>query len=107
MEGLGMYITKGTKVIVYHTLVLKEEQKRKLRVFEMSVPRRICGITRRDRRCNVDIKQDLGINVDIVERLQRRRLAYFGHVTRVSNDKFQNILLHGYGSGQRTRGSPK
>ena len=61
-------ITQGTKVMLYHTLVqtnvlynaetwtLKEEHKRKLRVFEMSVLRRICGITRRDRRRNVDIK---------------------------------------------------
>jgi len=110
--------TKGTKVMLYHTLVqaivlynaetwtLKEEHKRKLRVFEMSVLRRICGITRRDRRRNVDIKQELDVKLDIVQRLQRR-LTYFGHVARVNNSRYANILLHGYGSGQRTRGRPK
>jgi len=87
-------VTEGTKVMLYHTLVqaivlynaetqtLKEKHKRKLRVFEMSVLRRICGITRRDRRHNVDTKQELDINLDIVERLQRRKLTHFGHVTR-------------------------
>jgi len=99
------------QVIVFtynaETWALKEEHRRKLSVFEMFVLRRICGITRRDRRRSVDIKQGLDINVDRVERLQRRRLTYFGHVTRLSNDGFLNILLHGYGSGQRTRGRPK
>jgi len=88
-------ITKGTKLMLYHTQVqaivlynaetwtLKEEHKRKLRVFETYDLRRICGITRRDRRRNVDIKQDLGVTLDIVQRVQRRRLTYFGHVARI------------------------
>jgi len=71
------------------------------------VLRRICGITRWDRRRNVDIKHDLGVTVDIVQRLQRRRLTYFGHVARMDNNRYPNILLHGYGSGQRARGRPK
>jgi len=66
---------KETKVTLYHTLVqnivlynaetwtLKEKHERKLRVFEMSVMRRICGITRHDRRRNVDIKGKLEIKL--------------------------------------------
>jgi len=73
----------------------------------MSVLRRICGITRRDRRPNEDIKQELGVKLDIVQRLQRRRLTYLGHVARMNTDRYPNLLLHGYGSGQRTRGRPK
>jgi len=61
MEGSGHHQRHHCKVMSYHTLVqaivlynaeswtLKEEHKRKLSVFEMSVLRRICGITRRDR----------------------------------------------------------
>jgi len=56
---------------------------------------------------NEDIKQELGVKLDIVQRLQRRRLTYFGHVARMNNNRYPNILLHGYGSGQRTRGRPK
>jgi len=105
-------IAKGTKVMLYHTLVqdivlynaetwtLKEEHKRKLRVFKMSVLRRICGITRRDRRRNVDIKQELDVKLDIVQRLQRRRLTYVGHVARMNSSRYPILLLHGYGSGQ-------
>jgi len=72
-------ISKSTKVLLYQTLVraiilynsetwtLKEEQKRKLRVLEMSVLRKICGITRRDRRRNVDVLKELDIENNIVQ----------------------------------------
>jgi len=91
-------ITKGTKVTLYHTVqtillhnakawTLKKDHKRKLRVFKMSALKRISGITRRDRRRNVDIKEELEIKLDIVQRLQRRRLTYFGHVARMSNNR--------------------
>jgi len=64
--------SKSTTVLLYQTLVrailynletwtLKEEQKRKLRVSEMSVLRKICGITRRDRRRNCDLMEELDI----------------------------------------------
>jgi len=46
-------------------------------VFETAVLRRICGVTRRDRRRNVDIVNKLVIERDIVELLQIRRLTYF------------------------------
>ena len=57
----------------------------------MSVLRRICGMTRRDRRRNVDVKQELGVKLDIVQRLQRRRLTYFGHVARMNNSRYPNM----------------
>jgi len=58
------------------TQTLKEEQKRKLRVFEMSVLREICEITRIDRRRNSDMMEELAIEKDTVQVLQTRRLTY-------------------------------
>jgi len=52
-------------------------------VFEMSVLRKICGITGKDRRRNVDILKQLSIGKDIVDLLQVRRLTYFGRVNRI------------------------
>jgi len=43
------------------TWTLKEEEKQKMKVFEMSVLRKISGITRRDRRQNLDILKELSI----------------------------------------------
>ena len=69
------------------TWTIKEDQKRKLKTFEMAVLRKICGITRRDRRRNVDILKELQIEKGICEILQTRRLTYFGHdVSRMEKD---------------------
>jgi len=73
----------------------------------MTVLRRICGITRRDRRRNVDILKELQMEKDINEVLQTRRLTYFGHVTRMKKDRYPNILMHGYTHGRRPSGRPR
>ena len=56
----------------------------------MSARRKICGITRKDRRRNVDILKELSIEKDIVDLLQVRRLKYFGHVNCMGNDIFRS-----------------
>jgi len=43
----------------------------------MSVLKKICGMTRKDRRRDVDILKELSIKKDIVDLLQVRRLTYF------------------------------
>ena len=111
-------ITKSTKVLLYRTLVqsimynsqtwtMKEEQKRKLRVFEMTVLRKICGVTWKDRRRNVDILNELSIERDIISVVQCWRLTYFGHVTQMDKDRLPYILLYGYTHGSRGKGRPK
>jgi len=72
----------------------------------MSVLRKICGITRKDRR-KVDILKELSVENDIVDLLQVRRLTYFGHVNRMGNYWFPKLLLHGYTHGHRLRGRSK
>ena len=116
----GNDISKSTKVLLYQTLVraivlynsetwtLKEEHKRKLRVFEMSVLRKICGITRRDRKRNSEVLKELDIEKDIVQVLQTRRLTYFGHVNRIMHaERYPYVLLHGHTHGHRPKGKPK
>jgi len=73
---------------------VKEEQKRKLRVFEMTILRKICGVTRKDRRRNVDILKELSIERDIISVIQCRRLTCLGHVTRMDKDRLPYILLY-------------
>jgi len=62
----------------------------------MAVLRKICGITRRDRRRNVDILKELQMEKDISEVLQTRRLTYFGHVTHGKGQisKYLDAWLH-------------
>jgi len=86
---------------------VKEDQKQKLKTYEMSVLRKMCGMARRDRRRNVDILKELQMVKDINEILQTCCLTYFGHVTRMEKDRYPNILMHGYTHGRRPRGRPR
>ena len=69
----------------------------------MSVLRKICGITRRDRRRNSDVMKELDIEKDTVQVLQTRRLTYFGHVNRIC----AFLLLHGHTYGHCPKGRPR
>ena len=112
-------ISTQTKVKVYETLVLsvllynsetwalKESTKKKLRVFEMSCLRKIKGVTRRNRVRNTEIRRELKVETDVVEIIQRRRLRYFGHITRMSGERLPAIAFSGNVHGLRKRGRPK
>jgi len=112
-------ISRGTKAKLYEALVLsvllynsetwtlKEEANKKLRVFEMNCLRKIKGVTRRDRIRNIDIKAELSIDIDIIQRIQRKRLKYFEHVVRMKSDRYPNIALFGNVHGARKRGRPR
>ena len=112
-------ISKQTKIRVYQSLVLsillynsetwtlRETDKRRLLVFEMTVLRRILGITRRDRWRNQDVRSQLDLARDVVQEIQQRRLAYFGHVCRMSGHRIPNIALYGRVHGTRPVGRPR
>ena len=53
--------------------------------FEMGCLRWIMDVSRRDYIKNENIRAHLGITEDIVERIQERKLRYFGHVVRMDN----------------------
>ena len=77
-----------------------------LRVFEMSVPRRITGNILRDRGHNESSREGLGQEVDVVRIVQQRRLTYYSHITRMDNRRLPNILLYEQLHGTRPRGRP-
>jgi len=89
------------------TWTLTAETNRQLRVFEIGCLRRIMDVTRRDHIKNVDIRANLGITEDIVERIQARRQRYFGHVVRMDQHRLPNIALYGRVEGKRVKGRPR
>jgi len=52
-----------------HGHLLQKQTNKQLRVFEMGCLRRIMDVTRRDHIKNMDIRANLGITDDIVERI--------------------------------------
>ena len=89
------------------TWTMKAADESRIRAFEMSVLRRICGVSLRDKCWNDDIKALLEIENDVVEKIRRRRLSYFGHVSRLKSDRVPLRMLNGRIHGNRPRGRPR
>ena len=106
---MKVYETLVLSVLLYNseTWALKESTKKKLRVFEMSCLRKIKGVTRRNRVRNTEIRRELKVETDVVQIIQRRRLRYFGHITRMSGERLPAIAFSGNVHGLRKRGRPK
>jgi hypothetical protein len=112
-------ITIKTKVKVYETMVvpillygsecwsLKKTDERKIQTAEMSWLRRMIGISRLQRIRNEVIRKHLGQETSLVHRIQERRLKWFGHVSRMSQERLPYVALHTKIHGQRIRGRPR
>jgi len=73
----------------------------------MTVLRRIRDVTRRDRRINLDVRKELGVNRDMVNTVRQKRLLYFGHVVSMLPPRVPNLLLYGRVEGTRPPGRPR
>ena len=69
--------------------------------------RRIVGVSRRDKMRHIDIRRKAGVEDDIVLKITRRRMRYFGHVVRMPPSRFPNMAFYGRVQGQRSRGRPR
>ena len=85
----------------------KEKEKQMLRAFEMAVIRKIAGMTRKAWKRNDDIMTELGLTMDIIDRIQQKRLRCFGHVVRMKNSRLPKIALYGRVNGTRPRRVPR
>jgi hypothetical protein len=83
---------------------LKKEDERRLLVTEMSWLRRIIGRSRRERIRNTTTRKELGAEETVVEKIQKRRLTWFGHVERMDSRRLPIAALHGHVEGERSRG---
>src|SRR6218665_2488059 len=85
----------------------EQKQKQRLRVFEMACPRKIDGITRRDRIRNEEIFNRLDIRLGIIDRKQNKCIRYIGHLNRMKNERYPKIAYNGYVHRTRKRGRQK
>ena len=85
---------------------MRKEDERRLLTMEMSCLRRMLGVTRLDRIKNKEIRKRVNLPETVVEVIRRRRLPWFGHVSRMSGDRLPTRALHCYIPGKRSRGRP-
>jgi len=99
-------ITTTSKVKLYGTFVipvimygsecwcLRKEDERKILVAEMSWLRRILGRSRRDKIRNEITRKKLGQEITLIDKIRKRRLALFWHVTRMEENRLPAVALY-------------
>jgi len=73
----------------------------------MSCLRRMLGVSRRVRIRKKDVKRNLNVRRDVIEKVEIRRLSYFGHVTSMKQGRLPYITMYGRVNGVRGRGRPR
>ena len=69
------------------TLALTELQQERQQVCENNWVRKIARVTRADRRRMVALREEMGMQMSLTERLTRSRLKWVGHVERMADDR--------------------
>lgn len=86
---------------------ITERNRRKLEAVEMDVLRRSARISRLDCVRNEEVKREIGIEGSIMEAVERKRLIWYGHVERMSDERLPKQVMKYMPRGYRRRGRPK
>lgn len=91
------------------TWTLTSQLQKKIHSFELKCFRRILNITYRDRISNEEverrIRQSIGPYEDLLTTVKKRKLKWYGHVTRSKG--LAKTILQGKVNGSRRRGRPR
>ena len=100
-----------TSIFLYacESWTLNKDIERRIQAFEMRCYRRILGISYKDRVTNAEVEEKIRIAAGPFEKLLRtvkkRKLKWFGHVTR--SNGLAKTILQGTVPGKRGRGRPR
>ncbi|CAG9827828.1 unnamed protein product [Diabrotica balteata] len=73
----------------------------------MEFLRRSCRLTKRDRIENAEIKRRMGVQSDIIDYIEEKRLSWYGHVRRADRGRWINKITEWSPIGRRKRGRPR
>ena len=69
--------------------------------------RRGARVSRLEKRRNEDIRRIMHMEESVNERIENLQLQWYGHVRRMDEKRWPNILLQWSPSGRRKRGRPR
>ena len=86
---------------------MRKQDEKRILTAEMSWLRKIPGISRLQKIRNDDIREALGVETTLLDKVVQRRLRWFGHVERMAVDRIPHIALHARFEGKRNKGRPR
>jgi len=73
----------------------------------MDALRRFSRISRKERIRNVTIRQQIGLEEQIIKETEQNKLTWYGHVQRMAEGRLPKIALKWMPKQKRARGRPK
>lgn len=111
-------ITQKTKITVYNTVYkpvltygcetwnISKQMKSKIQTLEMKYLRAVKGVTRRDKIRNQKVREDLKVE-PILEYMDRQKMKWFGHITRMGENRQVKRVWLARTTDKKTRGRPR
>lgn len=111
-------IQKKSKRKVYETIVLptllygsetwptKEKHERQITAIEMKYMRKIVGITKMDRWTNERVMEEVE-QEPIINKIEKRQLHWYGHITRMGQERMTKRVIEARRVGKRKVGRPR
>lgn len=89
------------------TMALTREQQKRIQVCENNWVRRLCGARLIDKRRLTDLREEVGLDRTVTQRLVEKRLKWAGHVARMNEDRLAKRAERMDGTRPRGRGRPR
>jgi len=86
---------------------LKKSDRTRIESFEMWCWRKMLGISWKEHRTNISILEEIGLERELIGKVTRMKLQYFGHITRGSAGNLALTVLEGSVDGLHHEGRPK
>ena len=85
---------------------LRKEESDKLKAAEMWFYRRLLRVSWTDKRTNESVLEELSVQRQLLQEIDRRRLRYIGHANRSTSTNLMSTVMMGKVQGKRKRGRP-
>ena len=85
---------------------LRSDEKKRILAAEMWTYRRLLNVTHKDRRTNTSILEELNVDRQLYGIIVKRKMSYFGHMSRKENLNLTKTIVQGKPEGKRGKGRP-
>jgi ribonucleotide reductase alpha subunit len=102
---LNNLVSKPALKYASETWTLRSRDKQRLEAAQMTFMRSLCGVTRRDRLTNTDLRTQLG-EINIVEEIEQYQKKWRERVLRMPPSRYPRQTLFYRPTGRRDLGRP-
>ncbi|KAF9790000.1 hypothetical protein SFRURICE_002365 [Spodoptera frugiperda] len=89
------------------SLVWQKKHESRINAVEMRALRSMCGVKLSDRVKNSVVREKCGLKDDLVTRIEKGMLRWFGHVERMDDNRFTKEVYKANMRGTVGRGRPR